>query len=218
MFHLLPCLTTFNIVGYITERELNKSCGDSSICNSLHIELHLICSCLCTWPCHASLNRTCIIIVCASCPNYVMVVYYVVCSFPVLLLRVGSGNVVIVRTRSTMSICLLHGLVLLPCGISGKMTIPSKSLLSLLASCSLFCYAYAAIPTTCLSCLPYCWTKPLTHIVLANHWLAMLLLCSAPLIALLVAGEDWSLFLVGTWRSFLVGTLFNCWDITIYLI
>ena len=39
---------------------------------------------------------------------------------------------------------------------AGKMTIPSKSLLSLLARCSLFCYAYAAIPTTCLSCLPYC--------------------------------------------------------------
>ncbi len=39
---------------------------------------------------------------------------------------------------------------------AGKMTIPSKSLLSLLASCSLFFYAYVAIPTTCLSCLPYC--------------------------------------------------------------
>ena len=32
----------------------------------------------------------------------------------------------------------------------------------------------------------------------------MLPLCSAPLIALLVAGEDWSLFLVGTW-IFLLG-------------
>ena len=31
---------------------------------------------------------------------------------------------------------------------AGKMTIPSKSLLSLLARCSLFCYAYAMIPTT----------------------------------------------------------------------
>ena len=122
-------------------------------------------------------------------------------SFPVLLLRVGSGNVAFVRTHSSTSVCLLHGLVLLPCGIPGKMTIPSKSLLSLLASCLLFCYAYAAIPTTCLSCLLYCWTKPLTHLVLANRWLAMLPLCSAPLIALLVAGEDWSLFLVGTWRS-----------------
>ena len=27
------------------------------------------------------------------------------------------------RIRSTTSVCLLHGLVLLPCGISGKMTI-----------------------------------------------------------------------------------------------
>ena len=53
-------------------------------------------------------------------------------SFRCLLLRVGSGNVAFVRTHSSTSICLLHGLVLLPCGISGKMIIPSKSLLSLL--------------------------------------------------------------------------------------
>ena len=52
--------------------------------------------------------------------------------FRCLLLRVGSGYVVFVRTRSTTSIWLLHGLVLLPCGISGKMIIPSNSLLSLL--------------------------------------------------------------------------------------
>ena len=83
--------------------------------------------------------------------------------------------------------------------LAGKMTIPSKSLLSLLASCSLFCYAYATIPTTFLSCLPNCHVKPLTHHVLANRCLAMLPLCSTPLIELLVAGEDWSLFLVGTW-------------------
>ena len=31
---------------------------------------------------------------------------------------------------------------------AGKMTIPSKSLLSLLARCLLFCYAYATMPTT----------------------------------------------------------------------
>ena len=53
-------------------------------------------------------------------------------SFRCLLLRVGFGNFTFVRNHSSMSICLLHGLVLLPCGISGKMTIPSKSLLSLL--------------------------------------------------------------------------------------
>ena len=88
---------------------------------------------LCTLPCHASLNQTCIILVCASCHDYVMVVYYVVCFFPVSLLRVSFVNVAFVRIRSTTPVCLLHGLVLLPCRISGKMTIPSKSLLSLLA-------------------------------------------------------------------------------------
>uniref|UniRef100_A0A8R7TI87 Uncharacterized protein n=1 Tax=Triticum urartu TaxID=4572 RepID=A0A8R7TI87_TRIUA len=36
---------------------------------------------------------------------------------------------------------------LLPCGISCEMTIPSKSLLSLLASCSF--NRYVALPTTC---------------------------------------------------------------------
>ena len=146
-----------------------------SICNSVHIELHLICRIvLCILPCHVSLNRTCIILVCASCHVDVLVVYYVVCFFPVLLLRVGSDNVAFVRNRSTTSVCLLHGLVLLPCGISGKMTIPSKSLLSLLARCSLFCYAHAAIPTTFLSCLPYCLNQASNHLVLANRCLAML--------------------------------------------
>ena len=54
-------------------------------------------------------------------------------SFRCLLFRFGSDNVAFLRNRLTASVCLLHGLVLLPCGISGKMTIPSKSLLSLLA-------------------------------------------------------------------------------------
>ena len=85
-------------------------------------------------------------------------------------------------------------------GFQARWSYPWNHFYLCLLSCSLFCYAYAAIPTTCLSCLPYCWTKPLTHLVLANRCLAMLPLCSAPLIALLVAGEDWSLFLVGTWR------------------
>ena len=107
---------------------------------------------------------------------------------------------------------------LLPCGISGKMTIPSKSLLSLLARCSLFCHAYAVIPTTCLSCLPYCWTNPLSHLAPANHCLAMLPLCSAPLIALLVAGEDWSLFHVGTWLYWDITISFMLINASIYLV
>ena len=54
-------------------------------------------------------------------------------SFRCLLLRVGFVNVTFWGPIRLRSICLLHGLVLLPCGISGKMIIPSKSLLSLLA-------------------------------------------------------------------------------------
>ena len=51
----------------------------------------------------------------------------------------------------------------------------------------LLCQCYDAYHL--LSSLPNCHVKPLTHHVLANRWLAMLPLCSAPLIALLVAGE-----------------------------
>ena len=103
-------------------------------------------------------------------------------------------------------------------GFQARWSYPRNHFYLCLLRCSLFCYAYAAIPTTCLSCLPYCWTKSLTHLVLANHCLAMLPLCSAPLIALLVAGEDWSLFLVGTWRVVPCWNMFTCWDITLYLI
>ena len=139
-----------------------------------------------TLPCHASLNRTCIMLVCASWHVYAHAFYHVVCFFPVLLL--SSGNVAIVRIRSTAPVRLLHGLVLLPCGISGKMSIPSKSLLSFLASCSLYCYA--TLPTTCYIMPPILPCQASNPPFLANRCLAMLPLCSAPLIALLVAGED----------------------------
>ena len=82
MLHPLPCLITFNIVGYINKREPNNWCGVSSICSSLHIELHLICSIVCcTLPCHASLNRTCIILDCASCHVYACVFTMLLASF-----------------------------------------------------------------------------------------------------------------------------------------
>ena len=127
-------------------------CGVSSICNSLHIELHLICSIVCcTLPCHDSLNRICIILDCASCHDYVVVVYYVVCFFPVLLL--SFGNVAIVRIRSTTLVRLLHGLVLLPCGISGKMT-ATLDLTTIFAMLVASFYRFAALPITCLSSHP----------------------------------------------------------------
>ena len=124
-----------------------------SICNSLHIKLHLICSIVCcSLPCHASLNRTCIILDCASCHDYACV-YHVVCFFPVLLL--SSGNVAIVRIHSTAPVHLLHGLVLLPCGISGKMT-ATLDLTTIIAMLVASFYHYAVLPIFCSSSLPNC--------------------------------------------------------------
>ena len=105
-----------------------------------------------------------------------------------LLLSLASVSFRSCEIRSTTSVCLLHGLVLLPCGISGKMTTPSKSLLSLLASCSLYCFA--TLPSTCYIMPPILPCQASNPPFLASHCLAMLPLCSAPLIALLVAGED----------------------------
>ena len=79
-----------------------------------------------------------------------------VCFFPVLLL--SSGNVAIVRIRSSMfgsvsSVRLLHGLVLLPCGISGKMT-ATLDLTTIIAMLGVSFYRYAALPITYLSSHP----------------------------------------------------------------
>ena len=82
-----------------------------------------------------------------------MVVYHVVCFFPVLLLT--SGNVAIVGIRSTTPVRLLHGLVLLPCGISGKMT-ATLDLATIIAMLVASFYRYAALTITCLSSLPNC--------------------------------------------------------------
>ena len=82
-----------------------------------------------------------------------MCAYHVVCFFPVLLL--SSGNVAIVRIRSTAPVRLLHGLVLLPCGISGKMTV-TLDLTTIIAMLVASFYRIAALPITCSSSLPNC--------------------------------------------------------------
>ena len=86
-------------------------------------------------------------------------------------------------------------------------TLDITTIFAMLVCSLLLCQCYDAYHL--LVSLPNCHVKPLTHHVLANRWLAMLPLCSAPLIALLVAGEVWS-------RS-LLGHLFTCWDIIILL-
>ena len=72
----------------------------------------------------------------------------------------SSDNVAFVRIRSTTSVCLLHGLVLLPCGISGKMTI-TLDLITIIVMLVASFYRYAVLPITCSSNLPNC-HEPLT--------------------------------------------------------
>ena len=74
------------------------------------------------------------------------------------MLLLSSGNVAIVRIRSSTvgsasSIRLLHGFVLLPCGISGKMT-ATLDLTTIVAMLVAMFYRYAALPITCLSSHP----------------------------------------------------------------
>ena len=78
-----------------------------------------------------------------------MVVYYVVFSCPVLLLLVSSGNIAFVRIRLTTSVCLLHGLDLLPSGISGKMTV-TLDLTTIIAMLVASFYRYDALPIIAL--------------------------------------------------------------------
>ena len=80
-------------------------------------------------------------------------VYLVVCFFPVVLLLDSSCFVAIVRIRSTtlgssMPVRLLHGLVLLPSGISGKMTI-TLDLTTIIDMLVASFYRYALLPITC---------------------------------------------------------------------
>ena len=149
------------------------------------------------------MHHTCLCIMPCLC----LCVYHVVCFFPVLLL--SSGNVAIVRIRSTTPIRLLHGLVLLPCGISGKMTV-TLDLTTIIAMLVALFHRFAALPIICLSSHPILpWTSNLWHLSYANHCLAMLPLFLSPSYS--VASCRWS------WRFLHGGQDFG-WDITISLI
>ena len=127
----------------------------------------------------------------------------------------SSRFVAIVRIRSSTLgssswLHLLHGLVLLPCGISGKMT-ATLDLTTIIAMLVASFYRYAALPITCLSIHPKLPCQPLTFDTFPMQTIDCLCYCccSAPLIVLLVAGVVAGCSMVGTWIS---------WDITISLI
>ena len=93
-------------------------------------------------------------------PYEYLCVYRVVCFFPVVLLLDSSCFVAFVRIRSATLgssswLHLLHGLVLLPCGISGKMT-ATLDLITIIAMLVASFYRYAALPIACSSILPNC--------------------------------------------------------------
>ena len=144
----------------INERELNNWCGVSSICNSLHIELHLTCSIVCcTLPCHASLNQTCIILDCASCHVYACVFTMLFASFRFSSL-VSFGFVLELWgfVRLCPFVFFMDSFFFLA-GFQARWPLPSISLLSLLSSCfvlSLCCVTYHLFTMpTILPCQAY---------------------------------------------------------------
>ena len=110
-----------------------------------------------------------------------------------MLLLDSSRFVAIVRIRSSMLgssswLHLLHGLVLLPSGISGKMT-ATLDLTTIIAMLVASHYRYAVLPIFCSSSLPNC-HEPLTFDTLPSKpLLGYVTALLSPLIALLVAGE-----------------------------
>ena len=123
----------------------------------LHIEIHLICRVVCAFlPCPASLNRTCIILDCASCHVDVLVVYYVVCFFSVLLPRVGSDNVAFVRILRLRPFVFFMDSFFFLAGSQARWPYPRNHFyLGLLDARSIAMPMLQYLPLA-LSCLPHC--------------------------------------------------------------
>ena len=169
----------------------------------------MCCSCmhhLLPWvaSCSLVMHHACMCIMSCLC-----VVFLLCC----VLLLDSSRFIAIVRIRSSTfgsasSVRLLHGLVLLPCGISGKMT-ATLDLTTIIAMLVASFYRFAALPIFCSSSLPYC-HEPLTFVTLPSKPLfGYVTALLSPSYSVASCRWRWSLFHVGT-RI--------CWDITISLI
>ena len=128
----------------------------------------------------------------------------VVCLPCCVLLLVSSCFVAIVRIRSSTCglsswLHLLHGLVLLPSRISGKMT-ATLDLTTIIAMLVASFYRYAALPIICSSSLPNC-HESLTFVTLPSKpLLGYVTALLSPSYSVVSCRWRWSLFLVGTWR------------------
>ena len=125
---------------------------------------------MCTLPCHASLNRTSIILDCASCHVDVLVVYYVVCFFsgdcffglvPITSCCEDSFDYVRLSSSWTLSSSLRDFR-------QDDHTLEITTIFAMLVLLALLlCQCYDAYHL--LVSLPNCHVKPLTHLVLANR-------------------------------------------------
>ena len=142
------------------ERELNNWCGVSSICNSLHLELHLFCSIVCcTLPCHASFNRTCIIYLFL---HHAMSMWWL---FTMLFVSFRVASLVsfgfvpelwgFVRLR--LFVFFMDSIFFLA-GSQARWPYPRNHLYLCFASCSLYCHA--PLPITCYIMSPFCHVSP----------------------------------------------------------
>ena len=77
------------------------------------------------------------------------------CFFSIVPVSVAIVGIRSSTLGSTSSVRLLHGLVLLPSGISGKMT-ATLDLTTIIAMLVASFYRYVALPITCLPCLQNC--------------------------------------------------------------
>ena len=154
-------------------------------------------------PCHASLNQTCIMpCLCGGC---------LLCC---LLLSGVASLVSFGFVPELWGFVLLRPFVFfmdsffLPCGISGKMIIPSKSLLSLL------CQFARSFALPLLRCLPFACQPPTCHVEPLTHHCP-----SKPLIGYVTALLSPSYSVVSCrWRlePFLVGTFILLVGISLY--
>ena len=95
----------------------------------------------------------------ASCLVYVWCVYHVVCFFSIVPIFVAIVRIRSSTLGSSSWLHLLHGLVLLPGGISGNMTV-TLDLTTIIAMLVASFYRFAALPITCSSSLPICHVSP----------------------------------------------------------
>ena len=155
----------------------------------LHIVLHLTCSVVCcTLPCHAYLNRTCIILDCASCHAYACWFTMLFVSFRVASL-VSFGFV-----PELWGFVRLHPFVFFMdsffflAGFQARWPHPQNHFYLCLLVVRSFCHA--ALPTTCYI-MPAILPCPASnHSFLANRCLAKLPLLLSPSYS--VASCRWS--------------------------